>query len=164
MRLKAIFLTGLIIAGCATAGLAGSYKLSSNAIPNGIDLRISHGVEYTETAISSAGAQREDGFNYLNYTFTFSNGRQVYARNYVDNMDEVAILECADPREARVKFVKDCQNWAELKQAILSLYALDYPAIVTLTDTGYEPLAMASYGLTRADITEWKTAMNAANR
>jgi hypothetical protein len=134
------------------AGRPGEVStIDTNALPDGIIADVSHRVFH----LADEKGFREDSANQIGYVFRFVSGRSIAASVRLDPFEAKALVICGAPDSGQNVMLEACSDSPELRQTMLTLYALDHRSIQALSNAGYVELKRADFSISDADLLDW---------
>jgi hypothetical protein len=122
----------------------------SNTLPDGITLEIAHRVE--------RDPDMPQANSFLDYVFTFTSGRLVVARTYLDTFSdgtEVGVCGCFEEGEEDNCFGPDhpeTLEWPEVRQTVIALEALGFSQVLWPGQEEYVPVDLTALKIDRDDV------------
>ena len=120
-------------------------SLSSNALPNGLELNIVHSRDWM---ISEPGSQAD--YSFLIYSFSKNGKKFADARTYIDEAHKVSL------------YLEDGSSFSDMnvQNSIKTLYALGFSEINRLGDDGYRSLNKTEIKFDWPDVENWAYELN----
>ena len=150
------------------ASFSPDYYLDTRTLPDGMTISISHTNEHPFLRPSNKRKKRKETVNYLTYTFSFTNGRKVYAGVDFEDLETANFARCLDTNTDSGSVASQCANWPELKKSIMTMQAFDFTKFrwvvlndtPTITTSNYEKIDFQLLNITETKSLIWKQSLN----